>query len=296
MLALDFEGKSVRTVEAFVTKARVEAEMGWVLADVATVLSMSHARELARSLDEDEKGVSIVDTPGGPQEVQVITEPGLYKVLARSRKPEAKRFDRWVRHEVLPTIRKTGGYGITQQHGSDLASLVGDAVTSAIRPILEPVIVRQDMQAEQLDFLASKIVVLENKKEVPLQSILQEYGLMPLDSWLSVNTVNKAPALPGLYRFVSQTGRTLYVGKADGTRGLLGRIDANKHEAMKFLWHQKASYSVHVCPTEYGGATLGRAEEQLTAELRPDWMYGGLQERWVKIKDALASENQPMLF
>ena len=119
---------------------------------------------------------------------------------------------------------------------------------------------------------------------------------MPLDSWLPVSTVNKAPTLPGLYRFVSQSGRTLYVGKADGARGLLGRINANKHEAMKYLWHQKASYSIFVCPTEYGGATLVRAEEQLQAELRPDWMYGGLQERWVKIKNALASDDQLALF
>ena len=296
MLALDFEGKSVRTVGAFVTRTGVEAEMGWVLADVCACLQLVKPGRAADGLEEDEKGAHIVSTPGGDQELLVISEPGLYRLLSRSRKPEAKRFTHWVFHEVLPTIRKTGGYGITQQHGSDLATLVGDAVSSAIRPILEPVIIRQEMQAEQLDFLAGEIVELKSAKDAPLQSIIQEYGLMPLGSWLAVNTVNKAPALPGLYRFVSQAGRTLYIGKADGVRGLLGRIDANKHEAMKFLWHQKASYTVHVCPTEYGGATLARAEEQLTAKLRPDWVYGGLQERWAKIKGAMASDHQPMLF
>ena len=167
MLALSFEGKSVRTVAPFTTRAGTKAEMGWVLADVAAVLDRGNPRTIAAVLDDDEKGVQIVDTPGGPQEVQVITEPGLYKVLARSRKPEAKRFDRWVRHEVLPTIRKSGGYGITQQHGSDLCTLVGDAVSTAIRPILQPVIDRQDMQAEQIEFLASEIVELKTTKDAP---------------------------------------------------------------------------------------------------------------------------------
>lgn len=294
MLALSFEGKSVRTVGAFTTRAGTEAEMGWVLVDVCRATLHTNPSMVTKTLDPDEWGTLRI-TEGGP-ELVIVTEPGLYKMLARSRKLEAKRFDRWVRHEVLPTIRKTGGYGITQQHGSDLATLVGDAVSTAIRPILQPVIDRQNMQAEQLEFLASEIVDLKGTKDAPLQAILQEYGLMPLKSWLPVNTVNKAPALPGLYRFVSQSGRTLYVGKADGTRGLLGRINPNKHEAMKYLWHQKASYSVYVCPTEYGGATLGRAEEQLQAELRPDWMYGGLQERWVQIKSALASDDYPTLF
>src|SRR5690606_24195991 len=49
-------------------------------------------------------------TPGGIQKVATVTEPGLYRLMARSSKPEAKAFDRWVRHEVLPSIRKTGSY------------------------------------------------------------------------------------------------------------------------------------------------------------------------------------------
>lgn len=65
-----------------------------------------------RNLGEDEKGVSIVDTLGGPQEMATITEPGLYKLIMRSRKPAAKAFTRWVTHEVLPQIRKTGSYAL----------------------------------------------------------------------------------------------------------------------------------------------------------------------------------------
>jgi anti-repressor protein len=63
-----------------------------------------------QELDDDEKGVSSIYTPGGKQEMIVINEPGLYALVLKSRKAEAKDFSRWVRHEVLPAIRKHGGY------------------------------------------------------------------------------------------------------------------------------------------------------------------------------------------
>jgi hypothetical protein len=63
-------------------------------------------------LDEDEKGVSSIDTLGGKQDMAVVNESGLYALILGSRKPEAKRFKRWVTHEVLPSIRKTGTYAV----------------------------------------------------------------------------------------------------------------------------------------------------------------------------------------
>ncbi|WP_046901069.1 phage antirepressor KilAC domain-containing protein [Gluconobacter oxydans] len=79
-------------------------------AEVCRILELSHVGSALRILDEDEKGVHTKHTLGGDQKATFITEPGLYKLISRSRKPEAKRFDRWVRHDVLPEIRKTGGY------------------------------------------------------------------------------------------------------------------------------------------------------------------------------------------
>lgn len=67
-------------------------------------------RTAARKLDDDEKGVRLMHTPGGDQEVTTVTEPGFYQLVMRSRKPEAKAFKRWVTHEVLPALRKTGRY------------------------------------------------------------------------------------------------------------------------------------------------------------------------------------------
>lgn len=282
-----FEGKHVRMVGEFTTRDGTTAEMGWVLADVASVLEMNHARELARSLDDDEKGVSITDTPGGPQEVQVITEPALYKLLARSRKPEAKRFDRWVRHEILPTIRKTGGYGIGPQHSTDLACLVGDAVTQAIRPILEPV-------QRQLVLQDARITVLEDALARPAWfQVCEAHDLRPFDCWLSVNTVNKAPCLPGLYCITWRNGRILYVGQGKGERGLYGRLNG-QHDAKEFLHHMREPYSIAVCPTEFSGVKLTNAERDLTTALHPDWDYGGAKEQWKKVKTALGRDHGQM--
>jgi len=89
---------------------RESGELMFSAPDVCRALGLSDVTSSLRVLDEDEKGPLTVRTLGGTQEVSGITEPGLYKLISRSRKPEAKRFDRWVRHDVLPQIRKTGSY------------------------------------------------------------------------------------------------------------------------------------------------------------------------------------------
>ena len=104
MQVFKYEDNEVRTVEQ-------GGEVWWVLADVCRVLEIQNNRNVARRLDEDEKGVHLMDTLGGGQKLTIISESGLYKVILRSDKPEAKKFTRWVTHEVLPTIRRTGGYG-----------------------------------------------------------------------------------------------------------------------------------------------------------------------------------------
>ncbi|MDE6454859.1 MAG: hypothetical protein K2L38_02860 [Dysosmobacter sp.] len=88
----------------------IDGEPWFVLSDVCRVLGLSTPAKVAERLDEDEKGVSLIHTPGGPQEMTIISESGLYAVILRSDKPEAKTFRKWVTAEVLPTIRKKGGY------------------------------------------------------------------------------------------------------------------------------------------------------------------------------------------
>jgi len=106
---LQFEGQQVRIVTD-------EAGVPWfVVADLLTLLTLD--RKALERLDHDERGVSSIHTLGGRQSMTTVNEPGLYSLILSSRKPEAKRFKRWVTHEVLPAIRRTGRYA-PQQHAS----------------------------------------------------------------------------------------------------------------------------------------------------------------------------------
>lgn len=87
----------------------LEGEPWFVAADVCRALGLGNSRQTLSYLDDDEKGVITSDTLGGKQEMSTINEPGLYSLILRSRKPEAKAFKRWITHEVIPAIRKTGG-------------------------------------------------------------------------------------------------------------------------------------------------------------------------------------------
>ena len=84
----------------------------FVTKDILGILELD--RTALRKLDDDEKGVDLIHTLGGSQEVSTVTEPGFYKLVMRSRKPEAKAFQRWVTHEVLPALRRDGGYMVAR--------------------------------------------------------------------------------------------------------------------------------------------------------------------------------------
>lgn len=88
----------------------------WFVAkDVCDSLGIGKYRDALSRLDDDERGSLLVDTLGGPQTVGTVSEAGFYKLVMRSRKPEAKAFQRWVTHEVLPAVRRTGGYMVASQ-------------------------------------------------------------------------------------------------------------------------------------------------------------------------------------
>lgn len=97
-----FEGERVRHVMA--------DEPIWIGRDVCDVVGISKYRDALAQLDEDERVSVVVDTPGGPQRMSGVTEAGLWSLLLISRSPRVKPFQRWLTHDVLPTIRKTGRY------------------------------------------------------------------------------------------------------------------------------------------------------------------------------------------
>lgn len=91
-----------------------DGEPMFVAKDVCAILGLGRQQDSTRYLDDDEKGECLVNTPSGAQKMVCVTEPGFYKLVMRSRKPEAKAFQRWVTHEVLPAIRRDGGYMVAR--------------------------------------------------------------------------------------------------------------------------------------------------------------------------------------
>ncbi|MCY9511319.1 Bro-N domain-containing protein, partial [Paenibacillus larvae] len=102
----NFTGKDVRVIMK-------DGHPWWVAKDVCDVLEIRNSRDALGRLDDDEKGVVLTDTLGGAQQLQVVNESGLYSLVLSSRKPESKKFKRWVTHEVLPAIRQTGTYSLS---------------------------------------------------------------------------------------------------------------------------------------------------------------------------------------
>lgn len=118
-----YENNDVRTVE-------MNGEPWFVGKDVCKALGIAKYRDVADRLDADERAPVRVDTLGGAQEMICINESGLYNVILRSDKPAAKPFRKWVTAEVLPAIRKNGGYIANQETMTD-AELMSQALLVA---------------------------------------------------------------------------------------------------------------------------------------------------------------------
>ena len=106
MQIFHYENNEIRTILK-------DDEPWWVLKDVADILGIENHKDLRKRLDADEVGRFDLPHPQNPEKtipMACCNESGLYKVILRSDKPEAKKFTRWVTHEVLPAIRKTGQY------------------------------------------------------------------------------------------------------------------------------------------------------------------------------------------
>lgn len=103
-----------------------DGSLHFVAIEVAEVLGYSDAYEMTKRLDEDEKSnrqIAGFGSPTGGRGVTVISESGLYDAILGSTKPEAKPFQKWVRSEVLPSIRKTGNYSLTQKSPAELSRM-----------------------------------------------------------------------------------------------------------------------------------------------------------------------------
>ena len=126
-------------------------EPWFVAKDVCDILALGNPRSSIALLDEDERGVDIIYTPGGNQEMTIVSEAGLYSLILRSRKPEAKAFKRWVTHEVLPSIRKTGAYLSPGMSNEQVKALVATLEEEMYRRIqAENRLAKLEAHAEEL--------------------------------------------------------------------------------------------------------------------------------------------------
>ena len=106
LVPFDFESSQIRVF------TDEQGDPWFVATDVCNVLGIGNPRQAMSRLDDDERGVISTDTPGVVQSVATVNESGLYTLVLGSHKPEAKRFKRWMTHEVLPAIRRTGRYAV----------------------------------------------------------------------------------------------------------------------------------------------------------------------------------------
>ncbi|MCD4838137.1 phage antirepressor KilAC domain-containing protein [Neobacillus sedimentimangrovi] len=152
----DYSGVQIRTI--------VKNDEVWFVArDICEILEHSQVSKAVERLDDDEKLLGTIFLSGQNRETWLINESGLYSLILTSRKPEAKQFKRWVTHEVLPTIRKTGGFVANEDmfiqtylpHADDQTKLMFRATLETIRKQNEQIAIMQP-KAKYFDALVDR--------------------------------------------------------------------------------------------------------------------------------------------
>lgn len=143
----------------------------FIAADVLAILDLN--RSSLAALDDDERGVHTVDTLGGKQSVTTITESGLYSLVMRSRKPEARMFKRWITGEVLPAIRKTGRYEVAQTP----EQIMANALIVAQRTLehKDDVIEHQAAEIAALEPRAAVAAAFEQDHGIKIRAFVQKH-------------------------------------------------------------------------------------------------------------------------
>lgn len=182
----NFENQQVRTL-------RIDGEPYFVGKDVAEILGYSRTADaIKQHVDEEDKGVGKIQTPGGKQNLTIINESGLYSLILASKMPNAKRFKRWVTSEVLPTIRRHGAY-MTDEKAFDVVNNK-DGLASLLQQAADQ-LRQKDIQIEEMkpkalfaDSVAtSKSTVLVGELAKILRGNGVDIGATRLFKWLREN-------------------------------------------------------------------------------------------------------------
>lgn len=204
---------SVRTIE-------LDGEPWFVGKDVATALGYTNPRDaLSKRVDAEDKGVANCDTLGGEQQVAVINESGLYSLILSSKLPKAKEFKHWITAEVLPNIRKNGGYMAGQKE------MTPEEVVANALVLANNILADRERRIKELDE-KNKVLAEENEAAKPKV----EYFNALVDKAMLTSFTNTAKELhvkptvfisyllDNKYIFRNQSGKLLPYekGKNDG--------------------------------------------------------------------------------
>lgn len=270
-----FEGMDVRVVVK-------DGVLLWALADIGRALGFGNIRSSAIKIPESEKAVQVVDTIKGKQEIAMVTEPGLYRLLFRSIKPSAQRFQNWVFTDVLPSIREKGSYQLPNEY-LDATQNVFNGITALLED--------QSSSIEEL-----RTIVYEQKKTI--DALL---SILPACSGLSIQRRNKIAKEIG--RVKEGDSVSLSNGEVKSKRSrlndLVSQISYQSGISRQKIY--KGCYDVlmllgidvYALKTDEDTNYLDVLERTKSLDVAIENLEGILQEKnWENLREALLSEDE----
>lgn len=220
----------------------VDGELMFVAKDVCDCLEITKYRDAISRLDSDERGSVKLDTPGGKQDIAAINEYGLYNLVLSSRKPEAKEFKRWITHDVIPAIRKTGSYSMAiPQTLPEALRAYANEVES--HNATKAIVAQQEQQIAEFKPVKDYVdKILSSKSCLTITQIAADYGM-------SAQELNKILHEAGLQRKV---GDQWILYKQHMSKGFTKsetftfcRSDGRLDSKITTKWTQKGRLEIH---------------------------------------------------
>lgn len=220
----------------------VDGELMFVAKDVCDCLEITKHRDAISRLDPDERGSVKLDTPGGKQDIAAINEYGLYSLVLSSRKPEAKEFKRWITHDVIPAIRKTGSYSmVIPQTLPEALRAYADEVES--HNATKAIVAQQEQQIAEFKPVKDYVdKILSSKSCLAITQIAADYGL-------SAQELNKILHEAGLQRKVGDQWilykQHMAKGFTKSETFTFCRSDGRLDSKITTKWTQKGRLEIH---------------------------------------------------
>ena len=220
----------------------VDGELMFVAKDVCDCLEITKHRDAISRLDSDERGSVKLDTPGGKQDVAAINEYGLYNLVLSSRKPEAKEFKRWITHDVIPAIRKTGSYSmvIPQTLPEALRAYANEV---ELHNATKAIVAQQEQQIAEFKPVKDYVdKILSSKSCLAITQIAADYGM-------SAQELNKILHEAGLQRKVGDQWilykQHMAKGFTKSETFTFCRSDGRLDSKITTKWTQKGRLEIH---------------------------------------------------